>query len=125
MGREDESETRLGFRADPAGPGCHQPAGKTAKYYHLCHMAVMAATHSLFVQLIMDPFRNCDAPLSSDFENILENIQNGTSQNVCYTHTLKSVWEKIYLQLQFYESIFLRQFSMKLLGLPTTKHFFI
>ena len=26
--------------------------------------------------------------------------------------------------MMFYESIFLRQFSMKLLGLPTTKHFF-
>ena len=26
--------------------------------------------------------------------------------------------------MTFYESIFLRQFSMKLLGLPTTKHFF-
>ena len=26
--------------------------------------------------------------------------------------------------MTFYEGIFLRQFSMKLLGLPTTKHFF-
>ena len=26
--------------------------------------------------------------------------------------------------MTFYESIFLRQFPMKLLGLPTTKHFF-